>query len=243
MASGPLHYVNSPVSGTQYWAPMGYGCIPSNGGSVTVKVRAWTGPNGTGSLIAVSSLEAIIWDQTTNSQKGSFTGSGDNAVQATTSSFNGTDWCKPSGKWTGSQSVGSLEISVSSYSGAAFVPSVSSFTPSEGSAGTSVSVTGSHFTDATVVQFNGVAASFTINSDTSITATVPSGATNGPISVGNPEGSGASSASYEPGAIWIPNGGGGVTAPVAIWTNNGSGPVQIVGVWVNNGSGGVKRIW
>lgn len=246
MSSAPKWYANSPVSGTQYYAPMGYGCIPNNGASVTVTVRAWTGPNGTGSLVAVSSLEAVIWDQTTNAQKGSFTGSGDNAVTVSTSSFNGTDWCKPSGKYSGS-AIGSLEISVSSYTGAAFVPSGITFTPAEAPPGNTVTVSGTHLTDATFVRFNGVAASFTVTSDTSITATVPMTATYGPITVGNPAGSAASSASFEPGSIWIPNGGGGVTSPVAIWTNNGSGSVKIQGVWapvvVGGVVTGVKRIW
>lgn len=246
MASGPKFYQNSPVSGTQYFAPMGYGCIPSSGGNVTVTVKAWTGPNGTGSLIAVSSLETIIYDQTTASQKGSYTGFGDNAVTVTTSSFNGTDWCKPSGKYTGG-SIGSLEISVSSYSGAAFVPSSVTFSPTAAPPGSVVTVSGSHFTDATSVRFNGVAASFTITSDTSISATVPTGATYGPISVGNPEGSATSSASFEPGSIWISNGSGGVESPVAIWTNVGAGVVKIQAVWapivVGGVVTGVKRIW
>ncbi|HLY31260.1 MAG TPA: IPT/TIG domain-containing protein, partial [Ktedonobacterales bacterium] len=107
---------------------------------------------------------------------------------------------------------------------------------------TSVAISGSHLTDATSVKFNGTAASFTVNSDTSITATVPTGATTGPISVGNQEGSATSATTFQPGAIWIPDGSGGVTEPVAIWTNVGSGPVKIAGVWVPNGSG-VKRIW
>ncbi len=245
MASGPKFYVNSPASGTQYFAPMGYGCIPSSGASVTVTVKAWSGPNGTGSSVVVSSLEAVVWDQTTSSQKVSFSGNYA-AVTATTSSFNGTDWCKPSGKYTGS-GVGSLEISVSSYSGAAFVPSGVTFTPSAAPPGNTIAISGTHLTDATSVRFNGVAASFTVNSDTSITATVPSSATYGPISVGNPEGSATSSASFEPGSIWIPNGSGGVTSPIAIWVNNGSGPVKIVGVWapvvVSGVVTGVKRIW
>jgi hypothetical protein len=46
------------------------------------------------------------------------------------------------------------------------------------------------------VKFNGTSASFTFNSDTSVSATVPSGATSGPISVTTPNGTGSSSASF-----------------------------------------------
>lgn len=242
MSSGPHYFANAPVSGTEYWAPMGYGCIPNNGTQVSVTVKAWTGSNGTGSLIQVSTLTADVWDQTSNASKGSF-GGNYNAVTATYDGWNGSDWCKPAGKWSGGQSVGSLEIWLSSYTGAAFVPSVSSFTPAQGPAGTSVTLTGSHFTDATTVTFNGSPASFTVVSDTSITATVPSGATYGPITVGNQNGSGTSSASFEPGAIWFGTGAGAVAAPIAIWYGTGTAVVKIVGVWTSNGAGGVKRIW
>jgi hypothetical protein len=72
-------------------------------------------------------------------------------------------------------------------------PTVTSFLPTSGPVGTSVSITGTGFTGATDVQFNGTdAATFTINGDTSISATVPSGATTGPITVTNGTGSGTS---------------------------------------------------
>jgi hypothetical protein len=55
-------------------------------------------------------------------------------------------------------------------------PTVTAISPTSGSSagGTSVVITGSNFTGATAVSFGGVAAaSFTVNSDTSITATTP----------------------------------------------------------------------
>src|SRR5262249_29382157 len=57
-------------------------------------------------------------------------------------------------------------------------PVVSSFIPTSGPVGTNVSITGSNFTGATSVAFNGTnATTFTVNSDTSVNATVPNGAT------------------------------------------------------------------
>jgi len=65
-------------------------------------------------------------------------------------------------------------------------PSIASFTPISGPIGTMVTITGTNF-DTTpannIVMFNGTAATVTASTSTSITATVPSGATTGPISV------------------------------------------------------------
>ncbi|MGH7457068.1 MAG: InlB B-repeat-containing protein, partial [bacterium] len=61
---------------------------------------------------------------------------------------------------------------------------ISSFSPAQGPAGTLVTITGANFNGVSSVKFNGTAATnFTINSNTQITATVPSGATTGKISV------------------------------------------------------------
>src|SRR6185312_14198851 len=50
---------------------------------------------------------------------------------------------------------------------------VSGFAPASGIVGSKVTITGSGFTSATSVTFNGAAAAFTVNGRTSITATVP----------------------------------------------------------------------
>ena len=54
--------------------------------------------------------------------------------------------------------------------------------------GALVTLKGSCFTGATTVDFNGSSASFTVQSDTQISATVPNGATNGAITVYTPNG-------------------------------------------------------
>ena len=76
------------------------------------------------------------------------------------------------------------------------LPTVSSFTPSSGWPGSSVTISGSAFTGATAVTFDGLAAAFTVDSDSQITATVPPAATTGPISVTTPSGTGGSPASF-----------------------------------------------
>jgi hypothetical protein len=59
-----------------------------------------------------------------------------------------------------------------------------------------IPILGEYFTGTTNVSFNGRAASFNVNSDGQITATVPAGATTGPISVANSYGTGQSPASF-----------------------------------------------
>ncbi|MBZ5663828.1 MAG: hypothetical protein LAO30_04430 [Acidobacteriia bacterium] len=64
------------------------------------------------------------------------------------------------------------------------IPSLSKFAPTSGPVGTSVVITGQSLTQTTTVTFGGVkAASFTVNSDTQITATVPTGAKTGKVAV------------------------------------------------------------
>jgi uncharacterized repeat protein (TIGR03803 family) len=60
--------------------------------------------------------------------------------------------------------------------------------PTMGKVGKSVIILGSGLTGSTSVTFNGVAAAFTVESDTYIKATVPKGATTGTVSVVTPSG-------------------------------------------------------
>ena len=50
-------------------------------------------------------------------------------------------------------------------------PTISGLSPTQGAVGISVTITGTNFTGASAVRFNGVTASYTVNSATSITAT------------------------------------------------------------------------
>ena len=75
-------------------------------------------------------------------------------------------------------------------------PVISSFTPNSGSLGTSITITGTYFTNASSVRIGGTAVqSFSVDSDTQITAIAGPG-TDGTISVVTPEGTATSSGSF-----------------------------------------------
>ncbi|WP_287129829.1 choice-of-anchor tandem repeat GloVer-containing protein [Candidatus Cyanaurora vandensis] len=69
-----------------------------------------------------------------------------------------------------------------------FVPAITQFTPAMGRVGETVTVVGEHFTGATKVTFHGITASFTVQSDTALTAQVPPGLKGGRIRVTTPNG-------------------------------------------------------
>ncbi|HYM82124.1 MAG TPA: IPT/TIG domain-containing protein, partial [Candidatus Limnocylindria bacterium] len=75
-------------------------------------------------------------------------------------------------------------------------PTIASFAPVSGPAGTDVIVTGTGLATATGVTFNGKAASFTAASDTLLHATAPAGAGSGTIAVTNPAGTATTADSF-----------------------------------------------
>ena len=75
-------------------------------------------------------------------------------------------------------------------------PVVTGFSPTNGPAGSVVVISGTNFTSASTVTFNGAAAAFTVNSTTQITATVPAFASSGIISVTTPAGTAISGKAF-----------------------------------------------
>jgi hypothetical protein len=93
-------------------------------------------------------------------------------------------------RWRGAMLVvalGALAVAVGILQGSALggngVPKVSSVKPAKGEVGDDVLIKGVNFVAVTTVKFDGKAAAFTIESSKRIHATVPVGATSGPISV------------------------------------------------------------
>jgi len=69
--------------------------------------------------------------------------------------------------------------------------------PTSGSVGTIVIILGNKLTGTTSVTFNGTPASFTVASKSEITATVPTGATTGPVQVTTPSGTLTSNVNFQ----------------------------------------------
>jgi uncharacterized repeat protein (TIGR03803 family) len=77
-------------------------------------------------------------------------------------------------------------------------PQIKSFTPKSGPVGTTVTITGVNLTQTTNVTFDGIAATtFTVKSNTKLTAMVPEGATTGTIAITTPAGTTTSAASFK----------------------------------------------
>ncbi len=117
------------------------------------------------------------------------------------------------------------------------VPAVSSFTPTSGPMGTSLSLTGTNLTGTTAITFSGsggnvVSTGYTVASATSITGiVVPSGAITGPLTVTTPGGTSPAS----------PTSFTACAPPMAIAQNVSvvldiNGSVTVTGAQVNNGS-------
>src|SRR5207302_8775989 len=75
-------------------------------------------------------------------------------------------------------------------------PTITSLPPRSGPAGTSVTIRGPYTTLSRSVRFGATGASFAVSSPTAIQATVPAGASSGPISVTTPGGTTSSASSF-----------------------------------------------
>jgi uncharacterized repeat protein (TIGR03803 family) len=103
----------------------------------------------------------------------------------------------PSGAETGSVTVTTPTGQLTSNRIFRVTPQFTSFTPPSGDVGTAVTITGVSLTQATKVTFGGVkATAFTVNSDTQVTATVPTGAVTGKIAVTTAGGTATSTTSF-----------------------------------------------
>src|SRR5205085_2743577 len=108
---------------------------------------------------------------------------GTNLSGATAVTFNGT----PATTFSSVATLVTGTVGVTNPGGSAFssstfkvLPKLTSFSPGSGAEFSSVTITGSGFTDVSAVKFNGVAAwSYSVDSPTQITATVPPQATTG----------------------------------------------------------------
>ncbi len=75
-------------------------------------------------------------------------------------------------------------------------PIITKFSPTRGKVGKKVTITGRNFVGTTAVAFNGRSATFTVKSTSTLIATVPAGATTGPVTVTNAGGPAVSSGTF-----------------------------------------------
>jgi len=100
----------------------------------------------------------------------------------------------PAGALTGTVAVTTSGVTLNTLKTFRVIPQITSFRPSSGKVGTVVTITGVSLTQTTKVTFGGVAATnFTVNSDTQVTAYVPTGAKTGHIAITTPGGVATSS--------------------------------------------------
>ncbi|MBO9703331.1 MAG: IPT/TIG domain-containing protein [Sporocytophaga sp.] len=107
----------------------------------------------------------------------------------------------PTGATTGKIGVVTAEGTAVSSANLTIVvsaaPTISSFNPTSGAVGSTVTITGTNFTGASSVKFNNVSAiSFSVVSSTSITAVVPAGATTGKVTITTAGGTAVSASDF-----------------------------------------------
>lgn len=180
--------------------------VPANAatGPISVTTAAGTGTSAASFTVAP---RITSFTPTSGPAGTSVTINGANFTGTTSVNFNGT----PAGfavnssvKITATVPAGATtgRISVTTPAGMAtsgnftVKPNIASFTPGSGKVGDSVTITGTAFTGATAVKFNGASSTFHVDSSTQITATVPASATTGPISVTTAGGTATSSTSF-----------------------------------------------
>ncbi len=121
---------------------------------------------------------------------------GDTAAAFTVVSSSEITTTVPAGATTGTVTVATPGGTLDSNVIFRVTPQVNSFTPTSGAVGTVVTITGVSLKQTTAVTFGGVKASYTADSDTQVTATVPTGAETGEIGVATAGGIGASVTSF-----------------------------------------------
>jgi uncharacterized repeat protein (TIGR03803 family) len=169
------------------------GSVSSAGSfSVTPTISSFTpssGPVGTSVVLAGNNFTGASSIRFNGIDASSFMVNSDTQITATV----------PAGATTGTIAVitpSGIGVSTGNFT-VIPAPTINSFTPTSGPVGTAVLITGSNLTGATRVSFNGVnAVSYTVNSDTQITVTVPTGATTGTLTVITPGGTATSASSF-----------------------------------------------
>jgi hypothetical protein len=169
------------ITGTQPLAPTGLACYQSATFNTTTCVWDVTGSQPAMPTLAcyetaTFNTTTCVWDVTgspaapivtTTSVCSTYTWSANGTVYTQSGTYNYSSNCQDY----------TLNLTVVNVS-------ISGLAPANGAVGSTVVISGSGFTGATGVSFNGTAAtSFTVDNNGQITATVPVGTTTGPVTV------------------------------------------------------------
>lgn len=172
--SGPISVVTpngtNSSAGTFYLAPVVTGFTPLQGTPGTVvKITGKNFTNATAVAIGTTDVPGFTVDSATQ-------------ITLTLPAAAKTGVIKVTGPGGSDESAGLFRVLGNE-------PTIFSFLPNFGAAGALVRLTGDNLALVTNVTFNGVKAVFNVANGTDLVATVPAGATTGPIAVTAPDGS------------------------------------------------------
>jgi len=188
--STPLLHTNGTIYGLTFHG----GSVASNGVlySMNVGLKEFVAPVVLHAGKVNSSVELL--GQGFNTATGVLFGTGSGALTIVNDTYATAKIA--SGASTGLITVKEPGGNLTTLQNFKITPALKNFTPTSGPVGTSVVITGTSLLKASAVKFGGVVATFTANSDTQVTATVPSGAVTGKISITTPGGTATSSAVF-----------------------------------------------
>jgi len=173
-----------------------------NGGNGGGNGQNGANAEGTGGVAGASTTQAggVGGGPTTNEAGGGGGGGGCNGGGGGSSGSTARDNGSGGGGGAGGSCGGTADVGANAGKGFVrlyFAPAALTFSPGKGKVGSEVTIGGKNLKGATAVTFNGISASIGADSSTSIKATVPSGATTGPIAVTTVGGTGTTSKSFK----------------------------------------------
>jgi uncharacterized repeat protein (TIGR03806 family) len=113
-------------------------------------------------------------------------------------------------------------------------PTITALSPTTGSSGSTIIITGTSLAGTSLVTFNGASATFSVVSDGEVEATVPTGATTGTVSLTTPGGVATSTGSFTVVAVG--------TVPLITAISPGSGPIGTSLIITGTGLGNATAV-
>ncbi|MEP7343576.1 MAG: BACON domain-containing carbohydrate-binding protein [Acidobacteriota bacterium] len=160
--------------------------MPAGGCTYAINPASQSFPTGGGTgTVNVSTQSGCTWTAMSNNSWITISSGGSGSGSGT---VNFSVAANPAAARTGTITIAGLRFTITqSGTNGTACPTIAGINPSSGSPGGSVTITGTNFTGVTAVKFAGnVPAQFNFVSDTRITTVIPTGATNGPLTISKP---------------------------------------------------------